>query len=125
MLRQFAGAGFVVLIGLGLWNAARHGLGPGPLVLIAVGALLGLLGAVQPQWLKPVFIAATLITFPIGWVISHLILGVMYYGLITPVGLFFRWTGRDALALRPPSNATTYWAPKPVPDDVRRYFRQY
>jgi hypothetical protein len=125
MLRQFAGAGFLVLVGLGLWKARSHGMATGPLVLIALGFLLGALGVLQPAWLKPVFVAATILTFPIGWVLSHVILAIMYYGLITPVGLFFRLIGRDALALRRPEAAASYWAPKPAATDVRRYFRQY
>jgi galactonate dehydratase len=36
-----------------------------------------------------------------------------------------RLIGRDALALKPPAGATSYWKPRRSPADVRRYFRQF
>jgi hypothetical protein len=65
------------------------------------------------------------LAFPIGWAVSLLTLGLVYYGLFTPLGLAFRLVGRDALGLRPRPGATTHWAPRPAVADVRRYFRQF
>ena len=63
------------------------------------------------------------VTFPIGWVLSHLLLGAVFYCLFTPLGLIFRLIGRDALGLRR-SVAVSYWRPKPAANDLRGYFRQ-
>ena len=41
------------------------------------------------------------LAFPIGWTVSLVLLGLVYYGLFTPIGLVFRLVGRDALQLRP------------------------
>ncbi len=46
---------------------------------------------------RPVFQGLTLIAAPIGFVISHVFLAVIYYLVITPIGLIFRLTGRDAI----------------------------
>ena len=64
------------------------------------------------------------ITYPIGWVVSHVVLAVLFLGVFTPVAVLFRLIGRDALARRRPPDRATYWLPMPAPDDVRSYFRQ-
>jgi hypothetical protein len=50
---------------------------------------------------------------------------LLFYGLITPVALFFRVRGRDPLRRKGAPAATTFWLPKDTPQDVRSYFRQY
>ena len=65
------------------------------------------------------------LAFPIGWVVSQVMLLLMFYLIITPVSLFFRIQGRDALARKPAPNRASFWQPKQTPEDVRSYFRQY
>ena len=65
------------------------------------------------------------VTFPIGWVISHLLLGLIYYGMFTPLALFFRLVGRDALKLKIDRNAASYWIETPTNPDPANYFRQF
>jgi hypothetical protein len=52
-------------------------------------------------------------------------LAVMYYGIITPLAVWFRLRGRDLLARKPAPNRASFWAPKHTPSDMRAYFRQY
>jgi hypothetical protein len=63
--------------------------------------------------------------FPIGWTMSHLLLAVTYFGVLTPVALFFRLVGRDALCRRFDRAASSYWTARPLPPDVDRYFKQF
>lgn len=44
----------------------------------------------------------------LGKITSPLILGIIFFGLITPVGIIGKWLSRDALALRK-STRVTYW----------------
>ena len=93
------------------------------LAALAVG--LGLTGLIRPAWVRPVFVGWMMLAFPIGWLMSQVMLIVMFALVITPVGCLFRLIGRDPLALTPPRSVGSYWQPKPMPVDVRRYFRQY
>ena len=89
-------------------------------------ALLGgTLALVRPMWLRPVFVAAMIVTFPIGWVVSHVLLTIMFYVVFTPLGLVFRFLGRDPLLLRRSVAPRTYWLPKATAVDVHSYFNQY
>ena len=62
---------------------------------------------------------------PIGWTVSHLLLAVIYYGVITPIGLLMRLLGRDPLQCRFDSAASSYWIQRKQNSDTDRYFRQF
>jgi len=87
-------------------------------------ALRGL-AFVRPQWLKPVYVGLMLVSFPIGWVVSHVTLAVIYYLVFTPVALLFRLIGRDALERQFDRQATTYWEPYRPDQGLARYLRQF
>lgn len=90
---------------------------------LALACLLIALAA--PRGLRPLYVVLCAIGLPIGWVVSHVIMALLYYGVITPVGLFFRLIGRDALERRFEPAAATYWRRRTPVTDVRRYFRQF
>jgi hypothetical protein len=63
--------------------------------------------------------------YPIGWTISHLLLLIVYYVILTPVGLAMRLAGRDPLDRSPDPAAESYWVRRTPPDSPARYFRQF
>lgn len=90
----------------------------------SIAAGLATLFFLVPPLRRPIFVGWVTIVFPIGWVISHLILGITYYLVITPIGLVMRLVGHDPLHRRFDRTASSYWiAHKPV-DTAARYFRQ-
>ena len=94
-------------------------------ILAAIGAVCGVLALVRPQLLKPIFLLLSLITIPIGLVVGEVVLGLTYFLLFVPIGLFFRLIGRDSLERKLAPEAETYWKPKKKISDPARYFRQY
>ena len=126
VLRQFAGAwlGFL-LAGAGhQWLARGHH--TAALVLGALAVGVGGLGLVAPATIRRLYIGCMIVAFPVGWVVSQVMLAVMYFCVITPVALFFRLRGRDLLhRAAPPPELTSFWTAKSLPEDVRRYLRQY
>jgi hypothetical protein len=95
------------------------------MVFAGLAAAMGVLALIKPSFIRPIYVGAMVITFPIGWTISRVLLGLIYYGLITPIALIFRLIGRDALYLKHHSDAKTYWLPKVISTDPKRYFRMY
>ena len=69
--------------------------------------------------------ALRLVTFPIGWAVSEVILALLFFGLFTPMGMILRLLGRDALGRRQKESPSTCWTPKPVPARAQSYFRQF
>ena len=78
-----------------------------------------------PKALKPVFLTLIVLSFPIGWVVSHLLMGLVYYVVLTPVGLGLRLLGVDPLNRRFNRDDITYWEELPPPPPKERYFRQF
>lgn len=124
-LREFAAVWTVFFAGLAAWQGFVSDRPALAVVLAVLAVTVGPLGLVWPQAIRPLFVAATVVTFPIGWVISRVVLACLFYGLFTPIALFFRLTGRDALCRRYQPNRATYWAEKPMTSDPRSYINQF
>jgi hypothetical protein len=125
VLRQFAALWLVFFGGLASWQGLGRGRIEIALTLAVLALGVGLLGLAWPQAVRPIFVGWMILAFPIGWTLSLILLGLVYFGLFLPLGLAFRLSGRDALLLRPRHRGTTYWSPRTAPVDVRRYFRQF
>lgn len=123
-LRQFAAWWIMFFGGLAGWQWLLRGHAALALVFLGLAGTAGPLGFWRPALIRPLFVGWMCLAFPVGWLISHLVLACVYFGLFTPLALIFRVIGRDALALRPRLGQNTYWLPKTTPDDVRSYFRQ-
>jgi len=136
--RQLRNFGLICLgvgVGLGVWVYLRHRLFgfhlqpdrviPASATLAALGAACAAIGLVRPMALRPVYVGLTLLTLPIGMVVSYVVLAIVYYGVITPVGLFFRLIGRDPLHRRLDRSGTTYWIARQPVESVESYFRQF
>ena len=76
------------------------------------GLVLMALGAVLPRLLKYVYIGWMSVAFVLGFVVSHLILGLFFYAVITPIGLLARISGKDFLSLKLDRTAKSYWLPR-------------
>jgi hypothetical protein len=122
-LRRFAAIWLVWFAGLGAAAWFVRDDRATALILAAVALAVGPIGLLFPPLIRSIFVGAMVVTFPIGWVVSHLLLGAVFYCLFAPLGLLFRLIGRDALGLRRTS-ANSYWLPKPAGADLRSYFRQ-
>lgn len=93
---------------------------------VAAISVVGMIaGMASPQWLRPLFVGWMLAAYPLGWVMSHVLVAIVFYGVVTPIGLLLRATGRDALQLSPQPGADTYWSVRPKQSDTARYFRQF
>ena len=106
-LRKFglvmAGA-FGALGGLAAWR----GRSAGP-VLLGVAAAFLLLGLALPRLLRPVEKAWMAVARVMGVVMTHVILTLFYYLVITPFGIAMRIAGRDPLGLKAAPARDTFW----------------
>jgi hypothetical protein len=134
-LRDFGLVAVVAFAGLGAWAFVRHGIVgidlPPPTArtvayaLWTLAGLCGVLALTAPAALRPLFVALTVVGFPIGYVVSHAVLAFLFYGVLTPIGLVFRLMGRDAMERRFDASRASYWQPRERVTDPQRYFKQF
>lgn len=106
-LRQFGllvGGVFAVI---GLWPVVFRSESPRLWAMI-LGGLLIALGATLPQGLKHVHRRWMQIGHVLGSINTKIILGIVYYGLITPMGLVMRLMGKDPMHRALAKESTTY-----------------
>ena len=115
--------GFCLLVALFAW--LRYEQSQLALVLAAVALVSILVSLVQPRILQPLFVILMVATFPIGIVVSHLLIAAVYYLVITPIGLLLRLGRRDAMKRRFPAGEESYWVERETVEDQGRYFRQF
>jgi len=123
-LRQFAVAGVLVL---GLIAGLAYARGSGSLgqgVLLTFVALLAAFGTLRPTALRLPYVLLSVITLPIGIVVSHLVLGILFYGVITPLGLLQRLARPDPLETQLDRGSITHWKERHRPHDKASYLRQ-
>jgi hypothetical protein len=88
-------------------------------VAAAVGAL------VNHEFGRRLYVGWATAFLPLGWTVSQLLLAVVYYVVMTPIGLAMRIIGRDPLHRTFDRSAKTYWVESKPPIDSKRYFQQF
>ena len=114
-LRQFGLLVGGVLAVIGLWPVVFRSETP-RLWAITLGGLLILLGGVVPQSLKQIHAGWMKLGHVLGSINTRILLGIVYYLLITPMGLVLRLMGKDPMHRTFRRDAATYRvvrAPRP------------
>ena len=74
----------------------------------SIGSILIILGGITPFILKPIYKIWMIFAVIIGWIMTRIILSVLFFSIITIIGLFTRLIGKDFLNLKSKSNES-YW----------------
>lgn len=117
-LRRFAFIVGGVLAGIGLLPLVTRGAAPRTW-LLAIAALLGAAGWLGPGALRPLYNLWMRIGHVLGWLNTRVLLGAIYFLLVTPIGLVRRALGQDPLDRRL-ADHPTYWRRRTAPADPRR-----
>ena len=123
-LRRAAFAVGAVLLAVAGWLLFRHRAPNARLGLAAAGALLILAGALVPARLRTAYLGWMTLALAIGWVMSRVVLTLVFVLVLTPLALVARLTGKRFLALRPDRGASSYWVPRDR-GGQSRYERMY
>lgn len=107
-LREFAfivGGVLLLIGGLRWWHHKNYAF-----IILAAGTALVSLGALIPNILRPLQKAWMTLALLMGWVMTRVILTVLYFLVLTPISLIARMTGKQFLNLkfREPK-LSSYW----------------
>ncbi len=123
-LRQFATAAVVFL---GIATALSFWRGGGASfrwVALGIAAVICVAAAVRPRSLRVPYLLLSMITYPIGLVLSNLMLGILFYAVITPLGTLARLARPDPLETRLDGRAESHWKERRRPREKASYLRQ-
>jgi len=133
-LRQF---GVIAFVGFGILAALAYyeklifsfGLGDARMPLVATFATLGTIAAmfslIAPRANRVLYVGLTLLAFPIGFVLSYVIMGTLFFLIIGPIAVLFRILGKDPMHRSYDPNASSYWIEARPARDKESYFHQY
>ncbi len=124
-LRHF---GWMLLVFFGLIGGLAWWRFDAPTVsrgLWIAGASVGALYFAVPRLRRPIYLGWIYAALPLGWLVSHAVMAIVYYGVVTPIGLVSRAFGRDALQRTIDRDASTYWIERSETAEPERYFEQF
>lgn len=116
---------FAVVFSLLAIRSFWHGIPTWPLyAVIALG--FALVGWFRPLLLAPFNRVWTRLGLLMGKIVSPIVLGGLFFLVIAPIAIIFRWMGNDLLNLKRDPNATSYWLirepPGPTPESINDQF---
>lgn len=93
--------------------------------LVATLLLWALAGMVSPPAIRPLYRLLVWLTWPIGLVLSTVLLAILFYLVVTPIGLALRLSGRDPLHRKRPSSDESLWRERRSDAPAGRYSRMF
>jgi hypothetical protein len=128
-LRWFAGLWWPAMCAtIGLMLFRKFHLPATAISIWAGGGLLAVLGVIGPSLIRPWYAALMLLTYPIGWCVSHVVLAAVYFLVVTPIGWLVR-RFHDPMTRRFEPAQPTYWTAREASRENHavdfRYFFRY
>jgi len=109
---------------LGSWPIV-HGFAP-RWYLVGPAAFLVLFGLVAPRVLAPLNRAWMRLGLLLHRIVAPVLMGIVFFGVVLPIGLFMRLRRKDLLRLKFDRRATSYWIvrdpPGPAPEGLKNQF---
>lgn len=123
-LRKFGitiGIAFGLLGGLFFWIGKDY-----YFYFLILFAVLMLSGLLVPIVLKPIQKVWMIFSVILGWFMTRLILSILFYFIVTPIGIISKLLGKDFLDRKFNKNIDSYWIPrKPKLLNKEDYERQF
>ena len=88
---------------------------------LLLSVMFVIISLTKPDILLPLNKSWMFLSFLLSKIVSPLILGLLFFALITPVALIIKLIGRDELKLKNKKNKT-FWMPKEEIKDFKTFF---
>ena len=93
--------------------------------LISIGTVLILAAGMVPSILKLVYGPWMIGALALGWVVTRILLTLVFFLVVTPVGLLQRLFGTRVIEVAFRTDAASYWEKRtasPTPEDYEKQF---
>ena len=102
--------GVLLAIGLVLFYFEK----PSAIYFAVIGGLLILFGALFPKILKPLNRVWMSLAIILGFIMSRVILTILFYFVLTPIGILAKLVGKKFMTLKYDKSAETYWEKRTI-----------
>lgn len=92
-------------------------------MLLGLAILLAGVYYLVPSTRRPIYRGFRIVTYPIQLTVTALVLAIVYFGMLTPIGLLLRMRGVNIRTKR--DLGQTLWTPKPDSAEPSDYFKTY
>ena len=108
-LRKFGLSVGAVFCLLALWMFLKNHFPLALSILGIVGVLLMVMALTIPKALKEIYKVWMGMAFAIGWVVSRIILAILFFLVVTPIGFIAQLFGKEFMDIRKNKRRNTYW----------------
>ena len=95
------------------------------LIFGSIGFVLWLPSLLVPKAMYSVYRGWMLLAILIGLFMTKVIITLVFYGMMTPIGLMRQWIVKDPLKMKADPDAETYWVEKNEAKTKESYEKQY
>jgi hypothetical protein len=113
-----------IMIALGLWHYARHGVDLVTIIPIVLGAFTLYLALFNRPLLQGILTFLTKIWYPIGQFITLFLFTVTFFVIFVPVGIVLRLLKKDILDRNFEQKRLSYWIDRPL-KERNNYIQQF
>jgi len=112
ILRKFGVmvGGIFLLIGFWIYYSSQNFV---CLIFLFIGTMLLVSGLIFPTTLSLVYKVWMGLAFTLGWLMSRILLTILFYFVITPIGLLAKLVGKDFLDINYKLKRESYWIIRP------------
>jgi predicted membrane metal-binding protein len=76
---------------------------------LAIAAGFAVIALVYPRALGPANRLWTKFGILLSKIVNPIVLGIIYFGVVTPIGIIMRWRGKDPMRLALDPTTESYW----------------
>ena len=122
-IRSFGVTIGIILLAIAITLFAKNNLFLKSLGIISSVFLI--LGIIAPIMLKPFYLIWMIFAMIFGWIMTRVILSLIFYFIVTPIGIIARLLGEDFLALKKVSS-DSYWNIRDSVEELKQnYTKQF
>lgn len=114
---------FILLAGISFWRTGQTGLTEK--MTLSFGAVLIVLGGIAPRALRPIYQVWMRLGHLLGWINTRVILAVLFFFVVTPIGLALRLLGKKPFATGFQLKRESYWSARPDEQKSHSMKNQY
>lgn len=102
--------GVFLLIGFWIYYSSQSVVG---IIFLSIGALLFIFGIFLPNSLSGVYKIWMGLAFALGWIMSRVLLIILFYGVLTTISFIARIFRKKFMDLKFKDGKDSYWIKKP------------